>query len=894
MPQESKATFLGVCLAAAWLAGVALPHRVGAAPLDDRLDTYLVQNDLLSLRAATLEKTLVGVSLAERGKVLVELATTYEKLLKVLPPGKQAVVRERCRVLLRENPRPELDVIRVDLLKSEYLEAESLAERARLRTMAETDAAEAVGNLKRLAVEFGEIAQQSSVRVRQLESQEQSRGDATFAEAEDIRSQLADARRIRSLARYYAGWSSCYTAQLLKDRGYANEAMIQFGALLNAPERRVPTLDRLPRSLLVHEHIARAALGVAVCFAIAGNDSEAMRWLDELATVDGVHKSVADQVLSRRINVLAGGSRWNELSTWVARARAPQGKVASALEPADALQLAVATLEGADGAEKDGAATRLELTRLALGDLISRGQTAAVVALARRFGTGVLASNGFVAQYVRALQVYDGARARHGGSSTDPTTDASARLAYREAAELFLAASRATDAPRFSTDAVGAGQSAALSMYYAGDLLKAADQFESVAKALPLPSRQPLLWSALVSLDRAVETKVAGARDRRDELAAVFIASFPNSEQAAKLLLRRAGSGRVPDAQVVSTLLAVPSDSSIRHEARVLAASILFKLARSSPAGKADESIEQFLRLADEVYPVERDIAVAASGERRQVLAERALRLLRQQMELSLLLSAPDAARARRFLVELRRLAELCDYPLNAVDEELRYRELQMAIVDKDSGAIQSLGATFDNATSAFAESARELVLRHWIERARAAPADVTIAEQVLRSGGRVVESLDAKSVQSARANVLREEVASAAWVIFRASGNQEARDIGIRIDKGVFERGGRFVSSLRRLAEMSESAGDSALALECWRTLAAGLSDSTAGWFEASYHAIRLTMAIDRTKAADAIKLLELSHPGLGPEPWSAKLRELKVTLFPGPTPAKPAGGGP
>lgn len=882
---RSDRRFVRGAMSAALIVLLAIAAR--AAPLDERLDAYLAQHDLLILRAGTLEKRLNGVPLAERGKVLLDLASTYEELLKTLPVSKQAAVRERCRVLLRENPRPELDAIRIDLLKSEYLEAEAAAERARLRTDAESDASATVSTLKRLAAEFAEIAQQASARVRQLEGQEQSRPEATFAEASEVKTQLSDARRVRSLARYYAGWSACYAAQMLKDRGYANEAMLQFGALLNAPERRPPTLDRLPRSLLVHEHVARAALGTATSFAVAGNDSEAMRWLDELSTAEGVPQVVSDQILSRRISVLGAGGRWSELARWVERARAPQGRIAGPLEPGDALQLAVATLEGSDGPAKEGEQTRLELTRVALGDLISRGQTGAVVALARRFGTGVLASNGFVAQYVRALQVYDTARTAHsanGAPAVEPAQDAAVRTAYNEAADLFLAASKADDAGKFAKDVIGAGRGAALAWYYAGDLLRAADQFEAVAKSADKQTRSALLWSALVALDRAVESSTAGARERRDAMAALFIAEFPTSEQAAKLLLRRAGSGKVPDEQVVATLLAVDADSSIRREARLLASSVLFKMARSAKRGESDDRITRYLKVADEIYPVERDAAVAASGERRTMLADRAILLLRQQAELALALSAPDASRATRVIGEIRRVAELCDHSIDSLVEELRYRELQVALLQKDPAAVESLAAGFADSKSPFASSARELVLRFFIERARGAPADATAAALVLKHGESVVAALDEKTATGAGANVLRDEVAGAAWIVFRATGDVRARDAALRIDKAVYDRGERFTQSLRRLAELSEHAGDASLALECWTTLSGGLPDTSAGWFEASYNAIRLMRSVDPQRARDAIKLLELSHPTLGPEPWAGKLRELKIELFPGP----------
>lgn len=865
-----------------------------AAPLDERLDAYLERHELLTLRAYTLERRLPGIALAERGKVLLDLAGTYESLLRTLPKEKQAAVRDRCRVLLRENPRPELDAIRLDLLKAEYLGAESAAEMARLRTAAESDAAATVATLKRLAVEFAEVAQQAGVRVKQLEGQELGRTDIPFAEASELKAQLADARRVRSLARYYAGWSACYAAQLLGDRGYANEALLHFGALLNALDRRVPTLDRLPKSLLVHEHVARAALGAATCFSIAGNDAEALRWLDEISTSEGVPQVVSDQVLSRRIAVLARNSRWAELSRWVDRSRAPRGKVAGPLEPSDAMQLAVATLEGADGPEKDASETRLVLARSALGDLISRGQTAAVVQLAKRFGTGVLASNGFVAQYVRALQTYDGARARHGGEPNDPTRVEEARVAYRAAADLFLAASKAEDAAGFEKDVVGAGRSAALAWYYAGDLVRAADQFEAVAKEASSESRQSLMWSALVALDRAVDGGDGALRDRRDELAAVFIASFPGTEQAAKLMLRRAGAGRVPDAQVVATLLGVAPGSPIRAESRRLAASMLFRMARAAKGADADAIIGQFMKVTDEIYPGVRDAAVATSGEKRAALAERAVLTLRQQVELSLAQSTPDAGRASRAMQELRRVSELCDYSIEAIGDELRFRELQIAMIEMDSAAVEAASEGFGESRSPFAEAGRELVLRHFIERARAAPTDERAAALVVKYGEGVVAALDTRNVSGARANVLRNEVAGAAWLVFRATGDASSRDIAIRIDRAMYDRGERFGASLRRLAELSEHAGDVALALECWTALAAGLPDSTAGWFEASFNAIRILQRTDLQRAKDTMRLLELSHPRFGPEPWGNRLRVLRDELFPAPaTNEQPERGG-
>lgn len=878
------------CLLACAVNGAPTPDR---GLYDEGLDEYLSRRGLLTMRIYALEKLLPNATGDERSRVLSDLAGAYEVLLEALPAEKRAVLRERSRALLKDNPRPELAALRLNLLKSEYLAAEQVAERQRLRLATETEASEAIASLKRLAVEFAEIAQAAGAKARTLDAQEQARGDSGIAEETETKRQLTEARRVRSLASYYAGWSNCYIAQLTKDRTAAGDALLHFGALLNAQDRRPPTLDRLPKSLLVHEHVARAGLGVAVCLSLLGNDAEALRWLDELSTADAIPAAVRAQLLARRIAVLGASARWNELASWVQRARAPHGKVASPLEVADAVLLAATAFEGDNGHEPGGESARTELGRLALADLIARGQTSYVVALAKRFGTGALASDGFVAQYVRALQAFDSARAQHRsvGRENDPARSSEVVVAYREAAALFAAAASARDSAAFEGDATKAALNAGMALFYAGDFVPAADQFARVAqRARDSDSKRDAVWFEVVALDRALEAGRKDIADRRDGAAAVYVAAYPKTEQAARLLLKRAGIGTFSDAAIVESLLSVPEDSPIRHEAHVQASSLLFKLARAAPASERDEAVARFLAVSDRVYPVERDAAVAADGSRRDALARRVLLIARQQLEAALTLTTPDTARAQRLLSEIPHFAELCGVPIADLADELAYRRMQLAVAAGDENAIDATIASLKDSSAPYAQGARMLALRRAIEASRAAPASIEAARRIVALGTPVVAGLDDQKQFDARANALRDEVAGAAMIVFEQSGEPGLRDLALRIDKGMYDRGGRFTSSLRRLAELSEQVGDDSLALECWKLLVSGLREEQPGWFEARYRSIVLLAKADPAAARDAFRLFELAHPDLGPPAFAPRFQQLRDRLLPAPP---KVGGG-
>jgi hypothetical protein len=173
-------------------------------------------------------------------------------------------------------------------------------------------------------------------------------------------------------------------------------------------------------------------------------------------------------------------------------------------------------------------------------------------------------------------------------------------------------------------------------------------------------------------------------------------------------------------------------------------------------------------------------------------------------------------------------------------------------------------------------------------------------ARQVVRYGRRVLEG-SADSRDAAIVSV-RDAVASAAAMIWRAEQNREMRDLAIKIDGEQLESGQRTASSLRRLGELIESAGDKGKALSAWRELLNGVQSGTPEWYEARYESLRLLFDVTPSEALDAMKQHKVLHPEFGPEPWGAKLRELDSKMravapptppATGSTPSTPAKGG-
>jgi len=884
MSQAARAIpviLLGVCLFAA-------PSR--AQPdADTHLESYLTDHELWGVLGAHLRRQMAEGDASTRLGAAEQLGRLYVRMLTEATTREAREQLERhARALLAQVPEAESFELRMNLAKAEYLPVEEIVEQDRLRMAGEDDRAEALRVLRHVGPQLDEIATKVGRRVEQLERRETQ---VTDDAAEALRTELADARRVRSLARYYAGWARYYTAVLSNQPATAARALEDFGFILNAVPGKAASVERVPENLLRFEHVARAAIGCALCNSLLGRDNEANRWLDAVETAEGVPPSVTEQLFSRRLLVYAAAARWADADALVRAHRRGPDNAPRALTVAEARLLAVLALQAPSNASlRPGTRAAAErLAQEALGDLVRQGEIGHILSLVRLFGTAPIGDSGFIVSYVAGLQDYEQARAAHqatGTSADRPATDPALINHYRQAAGLLQGAISSTDAPAFPQELPRALIRQGLALYYAGDLLRAAAVFESASeKSASGASRRDALWYAIVALDRAIEEGLLSAVEPRDRIATLYLREFPGTDEAARLILRQAGADRLSDRQSIDILLKVPPDSPLHQAARRQAARLLYQQYRRTSGSERDFAAVRFADVAEPIARAAHQSALAATDEPAREAAAAFLLHSRQLLDALLGVTSPDLQRVESIFSMLDAVAAFHGLDLAPIRAELTFRRLQVALAKGDEAGAQSLvddlRATPD---ATYSLAADRLMFRRALDRERLDPDSAVHARQIVRHGVRLLDHAGPGASDPVSLTV-REAVAAAAFRLHASTPDPLMRDLSIRLDREQLELGKRTAPSLRRLAELLEQTSEPEPARALWEELLQGLPPKSLAWYEARYHSLRLLARAAPADAATALRQHRLLNPEPGPEPWATRLRELEGNL-PAPAP--------
>jgi hypothetical protein len=871
---------------------------------DEVVDNYLAEHQLLEPLAARLRQRVTQGSPEDRAHAAELLGKLYVRMLAAAnTPEARQVVEDRAKELLKV-PEADSPELRIDLAKATYLKVEEVVEKDRLHLVSPEEKAEAERVLRTVGPVFKDLSTKVDAKVRQLEDKEKNNQSQDI---ETLRTELADARRLRSLARYYWGWTEYYTALLTKTPQRANEAMKAFGGLLNALPNRAPTIDRLPKNLLHYEHVARAAIGCALCASMLGNDVEASRWLDEIESAEDIPPVIQDQLFTRRLIIAAAAGKWADVDLAVKRRREPaKGNPPKPLSVADARLLTVLCLEAArDQASRPGIKQATEkLAQIGLGDLITRGEVGHVLDLVSMYGTTPIGQEGFIVNYVRSLQTFEKARAAHkaAGKEEEPATDRAIINQYREAADLLATATNNADAAQFPKEREKAEIRHGLALYYAGDLEAAAAQFQVAANVAVTPDqKRDALWYAIVTLDRAVEGGKTSLAADRDKIATLYLQEFPGSENAAKLLLRQVRADRLNDAQTIEILLKVPKESAIFEASRLRASGLLYQAYRHAPAAEKDFAAVRFADVAEGILKVEQARAMAGLDQSSKDAAGHVQLLVRQIADALLGASSPDVQRVETALTALDTVAAYQAMDLKELGPELTFRRVQIAVAKGDEPAVVKLTDQLRAIGGPFADASDRLLYKRAQKGFKAAPTDAALAKQVVRYGSRVLDTAAAAHAdKDAGIVATRDTVAQAAALLWHAEKDKQMLDLAIKLDRAQLDSGNRTASSLRRLGELMEAAGEIQLALAAWRELLSGLPVESPEWYEARYESLRILVNTAPAEAADVMRQHKVLHPDYGPEPWGPKLAGLDAKLgtpsAPAPAPAapaKPVGGG-
>ncbi len=865
----------------------------------------------------------------ERKLIAERLGALYARMLAGdITPDERKSLESNARDLLTLVPEAATPALRLELLTAQYRPVEEIVERRELLLGEKVDEFEAERVLREVVPKFISIANELSATERAVYEKRQ-RGSESDAEIDKIDTLLRSTRELKATARFRAGWACYYLALLTGDKAQAQEAMQQFGAVLNAAPGRPATVDRLPTDMLEHDAIAKAALGCALASSLLNTQSEPIRWLRVLESAENLAPSVKTQLLRRSITIYVASDAWSSLDLLLARYRgADPSKPTQLLNVADARALAVASLSALrKGHLTQALAERAQIAaRIALGDLIARGEVAHVVAMVKTFGTAIISDDGFINNYVRALCAFDDARAAHKLSAPDApegtALDAASLTLYRQAEKLAGAALASADAAKFADQALGALMCQGLALLYSGDYAQAADTFE-LAFALPAPSTAPARASlseapnetprvvgpgrrdalrlAVVALSRAIDSRVKAGlnaekqvQERRERLVTLFIQTYPNTRDANLMLYSRFKGGKALTREDIDALLSITRDDPLYESARGIAADALYKLFRQT-AGRpgADTLALRFADVAEELFRVEfakltSPATAQVKGAPQTEAATVAMNRGRRIVEAILACNAPDVARAQAVMYTIDAIGEYTQVTMAGFVDELTFRRFQIALVRKDQLAADRELALLRGSTGPFAQAAERFAYQRAVELWRVRPEDVTNAKAVVSAGSRLLIQRNlAASTQSS----VRDSVAAAAFALFKATGEESQRTLALRMDSELIEAGVTTQASLRRVGVLRESQSDWDKAAQAWLAILASHGEGTQAWYEARYESLRLIAKGDQPQAVVIFSQFRALHPRMGGPPWDEKFALLASEL-PASTPLVNNGG--
>jgi len=607
----------------------------------------------------------------------------------------------------------------------------------------------------------------------------------------------------------------------------------------------------------------------------------AKRWLDEIENAPDVSAAVRDKLFTWRIIVFCKAKRWADLSVLVDR-REPDAD-GFRLSLPEARLLGVLTLEALDAPDswsgREGLAGAL--AQVALGELVRRGEIEHVLDLVDRYGTAPIGTDGFVVRYVRALLAYQRARDAQSDAGDDPdrpSTSGSVVVQFRDAARAFESAIVGEDADRFPEQRARAGILLGLSLYSAGDLVEATDRLTAAAKHATGDQREEALWYAVVAAGEAVDAGHDDMRDEHDRLATLYLQSYPASERAAKLLLRRAASGLVTPRQAAEVLLSVPPDSPVYEAARRQAANLLYTLFTGSAGTERQWAAGRFLSVADEVIARDRELLRAGEPEAAGRLVGRA----RQVLDAALSTETPDVVRAREALTTIDEVAGFTGKEPDGLEGELAYRRLQIALAAGDRTERTRAIDDLHRIGGRYADAADRLLFRRALGRWESDESNTTAARELVAHGSRVLDRLGGLDDPTARS--LADTIARAAASVWDHEQDAALRDRAIGLDRALIEAGHATAPSLRRLARLLDERGEPEASLDAWRRLMNGEKEGSGDWYEARVESLRLLAQIDPARARTALDQHKLLVGGYGPEPWGSRLREIDEKLGGGP----------
>lgn len=797
---------------------------------------------------------------AERGLIIDRLAEVYAALLRQSPtdsPQRSAVAARAWDLADRAGEDRAVE-LRLALLLDAYLPVERAAELHELDLLSEADRVRASEELGSLNNRLRRMARTAVTRAelagRLARSGDDPTRDAAFAE---------EVRR-RSLAHYYAAWSGLNLA-VLENRRVDNEVLPSFGWLLGT-EGETPALDRLNDASLDLEHVARSALGVGRVRARDKDFLLAEQWFTRVAESDQTPVEIRRQAEFRLLRVIVDQGEWLRAAKKSAEVRASAADP-EPLPTAEARYLAVRVLEHLTRSPTDERAS--ELLRAALQDLVERGEIGHVLDLRDRFGRLADLGSGFIAEYASALDQLSAAEQSGSGPM------------FAEASARFGRAAKATDASRFWRQREDALLKQVYCELRAGQPRRAVEMTRTMlASEIDPDSREEARWLLIVSLD---ETKDPALGTELAEAVRAYLADYPETVRAHKLLVRHAGTPTLDPDQTLEGLRTIPESDPVVINARRVLARMVY---RAWTAGRRQDHAAraELAELARWIW--EREDADPKVGTPRERLD-----LARIALDVALSATPRDDELADTALARCRRL--VAEPGLAIFRPEIDLRTTELLAARNDLSGAETAARPLHESASDLAAQADRFVLAAAFRVLDQTPGEPTASEMVLRVGVRVADRLTppAPTLLPPEASAIIDRVAQVV-ASSASAGAPASRDTAIRLGRLLIERGSPTAQGLRDLARLAAEAGQTRTELDAWNILLTAARPEEEAWWEARYHTLRLLTQLDPQAGRAAFEQHRVLYPMPGLLPWTRLITELfagKDTQNP---PAEPSPG--
>lgn len=836
-----------------------------AAPsLTRETDALLEQAGLDAVLAASLHERLEAAGALQREALGERLAEVYARLLESSPRGERERWLERSRALLASLRGLDAPELRLALAIALYESGEPVALRSQLLLAQPEEELIAAEDLLAAAEALEPLADRLD---DDLDRQTRLRRAADSRDRVRLDRELREVRRWRSLARYYAGWSRLQRALLVDSPADARAAVAHFAAILDADDES-PDPERLPRSLLDLDHVARSVLGLTLALDASGQTEDALRWLEAVEPEEtrlAMSAEVREQFDLRSISLRSSSGDWFQLGRTIRARGGP-------LPTLDARLLAVVSLRASEDVRlaSQSRDRALELAEIALGDLVERNEFAHIVDLLGLFEHVPDLGSGFAGLFVRGLQRLgeaDRAQLAEGGLAGGVGVTPTIRRLYEAASRPLLEAAAASDGVVGEAASRRARYRAGVALHGAGLHGPAAQELARVAGAAgDLQLRERALWLAIVTLDTRISAAPddAIARRDRDALARDYLADFSGTERAVRLVVRLLDADLLPPAEVRTLLRSVDRDAPTRRAARTRLADLLYGDALRGVPGAREE-----------LASLAREALDAEAGERSRALADDTSLVLRRALAV-LLDGDPPAARSAVALLDAARRIDL---ELVESSRELVYRSMQVAVLlDDERRRDRALGVLLEG-DDRFAGGALRFVFRAASDRWRATPTPGAAAALLDATIG-VLDHLETAADRA----VARTGGAAAAVMLAGATTEQERRaellTVALRFDRAIIDDGLADRAVLERAGRVAMELGEVETAIEIYQRLQSSTPAGTDTWFAARVQLVGLLVEYEPERARALLEQHEALYPQMGPPPWGERLRALGQRL--------------